>query len=452
MVSCQDLWLQAYVNIYPNKGALTRGIDGNTLDGFSLRRVDNLIDSIRGDLYRPASVRRIHIPKDRLNPKGKKRPLGIPRGDDKLVQEVMRMILEALYEPMFSEHSHGFRPKRSCHTALDTIRTGWKSIKWFCEVDIKGFFDNIDHSTLLDLLRKRIDDNGFIRLVSRILKAGYCEEWKWHATYSGTPQGGVISPLLANIFLHELDEFMEGKMQEFNCGKRRRPNLEYKKLIQQASKRKRTLRESGAMMDSERKARLLDEIAQIERVYTRMPSNDMHDPNYRRMHYVRYADDFLIGITGTKDQSRQIMAEVTAFVEGELKLEVSKEKSRLGAMEEGCTYLGHGVCTRSESKRIRTVVGIADQDRKVVANKRSITGHIHLSVPEEKCQRFVHSHQYGVYDSKIPAARPRYRLVNLSEFEIVSQYNAEMRGFANYYNRCRRLYLNKVEWIWQSSF
>lgn len=451
IISHDDLWLSAYAKIYSNKGALTPGVDSNTLDGFSLARVNALIASVQDGSYRPTPVRRINIPKDRLFPKGKTRPLGIPNGNDKIVQEVMRMILETLYEPVFSEHSHGFRPQRSCHSALDGIKEGWKSTKWVCEVDIKGFFDNIKHQKLLDILRKRINDEAFMLLIKHTLKAGYAENWRWNATYSGTPQGGIVSPILANIYLNELDEFMTAQIEKFNCGKRRRANLEYKRLLHQASKRKLKLRDEANTLTQTEKAILLSEIAQYENKYKRLPSNDMHDPNFRRMHYVRYADDFLIGVTGTKDEARQIMATVTTFIEEELQLEVSKEKSRLNAMEDGCLFLGHGIRTRSEDKMLRTVVRRTTGNRTVVAVKRSITGHIHLSVPEAKCQRFVHSHGYGIYDANKPAACARLGMLNQSDFEIVSQFNAEMRGFANYYSRCRRLYLNKVEWIWQSS-
>lgn len=394
MGACPDLWLRAYANIYPNKGALTRGVDDNTLDGFSTERVNNLIQAIKHGAYSPKPVRRVHIPKDKLNPKGKARPLGIPTGDDKLIQEVMRMILEALYEPVFSDDSHGFRPHRSCHTALDGIRSSWKSTKWFCEVDIKGYFDNIDHTKLLDILKKRIEDEAFLSLLGKFLKAGYVEDWRWNATHSGTPQGGIVSPILANVYLHELDVFMQGLKDQFNKGERRRANREYARLMNRAYLRRKRLREAGSLgaeearslrekiaalkeqyprkpngkldldapayrkldneltklqavlrdrgpIDDDEVARLNSEIKVLAKQYNTMPANDMHDPNFRRLHYVRYADDFLIGVTGTKDEAETIKAQVRAFIEDELKLEVSTEKSRLGAFEDGCRFLGY---------------------------------------------------------------------------------------------------------------
>jgi group II intron reverse transcriptase/maturase len=219
----KDLWIEAYANIQANRGAITKGVDEDTLDGFSHERVDRIIESPREKTYRPKPVRRTHIPK----PNGKRRPLGVPSGTDKLVQEVARIILERIYEPVFSNDSHGFRTGRSCHTALSKIGTHWNGTKWILDVDIEGFFDNIDHGKLLDILRKRIDDERFVGLIVGMLKVGYVEDWKYHGTYSGTPQGGVVSPILANIYLHELDEFVAGLKQAFDAGKLRRWNPEY---------------------------------------------------------------------------------------------------------------------------------------------------------------------------------------------------------------------------------
>jgi group II intron reverse transcriptase/maturase len=200
-----DLWMQAYLNIQGNKGALTRGTTATTMDGYSPERAANLVELIRERRYKPHPVRRVNIPKKGA---GKTRPLGIPSADDKLVQEVVRMLLEQIYEPFFKDSSHGFRPKRSCHTALRTIQRVWQGTKWLIDIDITGYFNNMNHEVLMALLAKRIEDTQFLDLIRDMLNAGYVEEWQYHRTYSGTPQGGIVSPILANIYLHEFDEFI----------------------------------------------------------------------------------------------------------------------------------------------------------------------------------------------------------------------------------------------------
>ena len=187
----KELFLAAYGKLYANQGATTVGIDPNdTVDGMSLARIETIIAQLHEGIYQWQPVRRVYIPKAN----GKKRPLGIPTWSDKLLQEVIRMVLEAYYEPRFSHYSHGFRPKKSCHTALKQIHHSWKGTKWFIEGDIKGCYDNIDHNVLLAILTRDIHDNRFIKLIRQMLKAGYLEEWRYHETYSGTPQGGVITP------------------------------------------------------------------------------------------------------------------------------------------------------------------------------------------------------------------------------------------------------------------
>lgn len=448
MRGSEDLWLHAYARIQSNRGAITRGATNNTLDGFGKERVLSLMESLREGTYRPTPVRRTYILKDPTKPDGKKRPLGIPTGDDKLVQEVARTLLEAIYEPVFTDRSHGFRPGRSCHTALKQIIDSWKGTKWVCELDIKGYFDSIDHEVLLAVLEKRIDDRAFLDLIRLFLRAGYLEDWKYNATHSGTPQGGVISPILANIYLHELDEFMEGRIAAFNKGDRRKPSKAYKALIYQIGRRREFLREHGET--HVRAASLRAEIDELGGRLRSMPSVDMHDPGFKRLHYVRYADDFLVGVVGTKEDACRAMEEVRGFVEGTLKLTISLEKSRLAALEDGVEFLGYGVSARREGKRLKCIVGEA-AGRTVHATKRTITSHIHLSVPRERVKTFAQQRGYGTYDAGPNDIRARLPMLGQSDFEIVSQFNAELRGFANYYALAPKHYLNHLEWMAHTS-
>lgn len=211
-----EFYMLAYQKIYANKGSMTPGVDGSTMDGMSAKRIEGIMASLWDESYHPVPARRTYIAK-KSNP-AKKRPLGIPSGNDKLVQEVVRMILEAIYEPAFSNHSHGFRAQKSCHSALLDIQRAGRGCTWFIEGDITACFDSFDHHVLIKLLRKRIDDEKFIALMWKFLKAGYMDQWEYFDTYTGTPQGSGVSPVLANVYLHELDSFMENMKERFNVG------------------------------------------------------------------------------------------------------------------------------------------------------------------------------------------------------------------------------------------
>jgi len=219
-----NLYLLAYSRMYKNDGALTPGVTGETADGMSMKKIETIIEQLRYERFRWTPVRRVEIPKKN----GKKRPLGLPTWTDTLVQEVIRLILEAFYEPQFSTSSHGFRPERGCHSALTTIDRTWQGSKWFLEGDIRGCFDHIDQDVLMEILREKIKDNRFLRLIENLLKAGYCEEWNYRPTMSGTPQGGIVSPILSNIYLDQLDQFVEQTLiPEHTRGQRRAENKEY---------------------------------------------------------------------------------------------------------------------------------------------------------------------------------------------------------------------------------
>jgi group II intron reverse transcriptase/maturase len=284
ILNAPDLWQRAYGNIYANKGGMTKGVEGPTIDGYSDERAANLQELLRENRYVPTPVRRVYIPK----PNGKQRPLGMPNANDKQVQEVWRMTLEAIYEPVFKDSSHGFRPKRSCHTALREIARNWTGAKWFIEFDIEGYFDNIDHNVLMGLLEKKIDDTKFLNVIRKMIKAGYVEEWKYHSTYSGTPQGGIISPILANIYLHELDCHVESLISAFNRGKERHRNAEYSSTHSMITWLNRRIDQAE---DPETRATLLDRKKALQRRMLDLPGADQHDPDYRGLGYYRYADD-----------------------------------------------------------------------------------------------------------------------------------------------------------------
>lgn len=424
LMKTSPLWVQAYQKIAPNKGAMTPGVDGKTFDGFSPEKVASIIKRLADGTYRPQPVRRVYIPKAN----GKKRPLGMPTTEDKLVQEVVRSLLEQIYEPVFSQHSHGFRPARSCHTALDGIRSVWTGVKWLVDVDVVGFFDNIDHDILMSLLERRIADTRFLALIRGMLKAGYVEDWVYHKTYSGTPQGGVVSPILANIYLHELDQFMRAKIEGFDKGTKRSPSVEGRRITNRLTRlRKKVdqLRAERQGEDSPEIASMLDEINRLIAERKTVPASDAFDPNYKRLRYCRYADDFLIGVIGGKDEARQIMAEVRQFLTGTLKLSVSDEKSGIRKASDGTRFLGYKVCTNTNDNAHRATFA----GRRTV--RRGLADRLQLHVPRDRIVRFVNGKGWGDYDAFRPRQRPALTLA--SDVEIVLAYNAELRGFANYY-------------------
>lgn len=423
MTHSPDLWLEAYAKIYANKGAVTKGIDDNTLDGMSEDRINNLITLLKEDRYVPAPARRIHIPKSN----GRTRPLGIPRGDDKLVQEVVRRLLETMYEPKFGNSSHGFRPNRSCHTALTEISQTWAGVTWFIEMDIQGYYDNISHSKLIELLRRTIDDAKFIMLIKRMLKAGYLEDWTYHRTYSGTPQGGIVSPILANLYLHEVDVFMSRYRCAFEGGKRE-VNPEWKSLGCKIYKLRRRIDEIENS-NTEDVKQLRQEIASLDKLRKTLPYTKP-DSIFKRLKYIRYADDFLIGVIGSKANAQEIADEVERFLKEELFLEIAREKSGIHHGSKGTQFLGYGIRTRT-TKRERKVVCYINKgtDKKSYGKKRTMTNVIHLEVPKENVQKFCLEHGYT--RNGIPVHRKE--LTSNSDFEIISQCNSELRGIANFY-------------------
>ena len=462
IVSCEDLWMQAYINIRANKGSMTVGIDKSTADGFSIELPKALIHQIKEGNFRFKPVRRVNIPK----PNGKLRPLGIPTFRDKLVQEVCRMILEIIYEPLFSNCSHGFRPNRSCHTALRDVRK-WSGITWFIEYDIKGYFDNINHEILMKVLKKQIDDKRFLKLIREMLKCGYMEDWEYHKTYSGSPQGGVISPILSNIYLHELDKFIESYAVKFNKGSQQKGlNPRYQELtmakacIRHKIKRRKEWLKAGfqkngkykcILSDDKRKQtqiilqELLDQYNELDKAQKKIPSRICNDPNCRRLRYIRYADDFLMGLVCPRSEAEEIMSKVKQFLKDELDLEISTEKTGIKhTRKEGTRFLSYDILI-SNNRNLRWRTGkLARYKQRAAAVK------IRLEVPWEKVHKFTK--KYGDFVQSKALHRPE--LLASSDVELVLRYNSELRGFAQYYALADdvKAKLNKAFWIAQTSF
>src|SRR4249919_2194720 len=332
----KDLYLLAYGNIYSNQGAMTPGTGGETADGMSEEKIEEIAELMRQERYRFSPARRTYIPKKN----GKLRPLGIPSWSDKLVGEVVRLLLEAYYEPGFSDRSHGFRKGRGCHTALREIRETWSGTTWFIEGDIRDCFGSLDQEILVGILAEKIHDQRFLRLIRNMLRAGYLEDWEYHETLSGCPQGGVASPILSNICLHKLDEFVERELiPQYTRGAQRAANPAYRQV--------------DALL---RRARRRGDRAQARRLAGRMrtlPSTDPMDPGYRRLRYVRYADDHLLGFTGSKAEAEQIKARLAEFLRETLGLELNDSKTLIShARTQPARFLGYDIIVQHSSTKI----------------------------------------------------------------------------------------------------
>lgn len=417
----RELYLAAYDKIRRNKGALTQGVTTETADWMTSAKIDAIIEELRHERYRFAPVRRVEIPKKN----GKTRPLGIPTWSDKLVQEVLRMILEAYYEPQFSDQSHGFRPLRGCHTALKEIRHKWPGTKWFIEGDIKGCFDNVDHDILMHILGEKIHDGRILALIRQMLDAGYMEQWQWQPSLSGTPQGGVISPLLANIYLDRLDKYVEDTLIPlYNRGDKRRTNPPYihEREVVKASRHKGDRAEARAA-----RKRML-----------KLPYLDPNDGNYRRLRYIRYADDFLLGFAGPKEEAEAIKADLRTFLLTHLKLELSEEKTFITHAKDGAArFLGYDIAVYdADSKRAA----------KLTDRRRAVNGRLAFRVPKDvldaKLRRYMRNGK----------ATHRSELEGNEAFSIIMEYHLEFKGFMEYYQMVLNLHsLGHLMWVMETS-
>lgn len=413
----KDLYLRAYARLYPNRGAMTKGSTEETVDGMAVAKIDKLIDDLRHERFRWTPVRRVLIPKRN----GKRRPLGLPTWTDKLVQEVLRSILEAYFEPQFCQSSHGFRPARGCHTALTEIQRTWKGTRWYIEGDIAQYFDTINHDVLMRTLSERIHDGRFLRLIRELLTAGYLDDWQHHRTLSGTPQGGVLSPLLSNIYLHQFDQWVETVLIPAHTrGDRRKANPAYIEATSRIAQFRRAGQHAAASaLSKERRA---------------LPSTDTSDPDYRRLHYVRYADDFLLGFAGPKAEAEAIKGDIKDWLQGNLSLSLSEEKTLVThATTEMARFLGYDIAN-------------GHRDHQLTNKRRTINGVVTLRIPatvvDAKCARYMRE------------GKPIHRteLLKESDYAIIQQYQQEYRGVVQYYLLAHNVaWLNKLHWVMKGS-
>ena len=380
---------------------MTPGIDKETLDGINLNWFNRLSDDLGTNKFQFRPARRIELPK----PNGKgMRPLGIAScfaARDKIVQGAILLVLEAIFEPTFSTHSHGFRPNKSCHSALGEIKRTFTSVNWFIEGDISKCFDTIDHKILIKALKERISDRGFIDLMHKALKAGYLSQGQFFETKIGTPQGSIVSPLLCNILLNKLDNQVVRMKLMFNKGDRHRINPIWRQYVRKG----------------------------LQHLLIKMNiSSRMHkDPNYKRLLYVRYADDFFIGIIGSYSDCLEIREEIRWFLEKHLSLKLSLEKTKITHARKGrAKFLGTEIFVTPLNKR-----PIMRIERGSQSYLSKIATRVQLHAPIK--QLVTKLEEKGIVRHGGKPTRWAHMLP-FDKYQIVNHFKTIWKGISNYYS------------------
>lgn len=428
----KDLYYKAIAKIYKNQVSGTKGMDDETADGFGEERIEKVINLLKDESYHPKPVRRTYIPKKN----SKLRPLGIPSFTDRIIQEICRMIIDTIYEPTFSDSSHGFREGKSCHSALNEIQMTYPGVNWFIEGDIRNYFYNINHQILINILRKRINDERFIRLIWKFLRAGYMENWKCNNTYSGTPQGGIISPLLANIYLNELDQYINKELKpNYDKGKpkNRSINTEYRKVHM---RNQRLSKKIKLEKNENNRLSMIKQYKENKKIIAKLPYYETRCIEYKSMKYVRYADDFIIGVIGSKQDCIEIKEKIKSFLNDNLKLELSEEKTFITHSKDFARFVGYDIKIGNDLSVRKDKNGVT---------KRMYNSVVQLRIPKGTIEKVIIKNNMvediGADKWKI-LHRPALQV--LSDLEIVSAYNSELIGLYNYY--CMAENVNKKMW------
>lgn len=394
----------AYENLKSKPGNMTPGIIPTTLDGFSIEVIQGIIKELKGESFKFKPGRRVRIPKA----SGGERPLTVAPPRDKIVQEVMRMILEAIFESSFSENSHGFRPNKSCHTALRQIFTKFGVATWYIEGDISKCFDSFNHDTLIKIIKVKIKDERFIRLIIKTLKAGYFEFGEYRHSLAGTPQGSIISPILCNIYMNELDKKIEVIQARFSKGEKARGNPLW---ISYNNKKSRS--------------KTLIEKLKWHKLQLKVPSKDPNDPHFKKLVYVRYADDWIIGIRGSREECVVILKEIKEFLKDRLHLDLSENKTLITNAKKGkALFLGTKIFKPHHQS----------YSRSLGFTKRTGRG-IRLEIPMDRIIKKLKEANF----LKDGMSAPRFLWMSNSKDQIIALYNSVYRGIMNYYSFAHNL-------------
>ncbi len=414
----QDLYILAYERIKSKPGNMTSGTDGETLDGTSLERINDIIETMKTEKFQFQPVKTTYIPKAN----GKLRKLGIPSIKDKLVQEVIHMILEAIYDSphgaFFKEQSHGFRPRRSCHSALRDIQRNWSATNWLIEGDIKACFDDIDHEILIDLIKRKIKDERFVNLVIKLLNAGYLDlNGERKDSLVGTPQGGIISPTLANIYMHELDICVEKLQRELEKGEQKARNSEYRAMATRRAK----LAKEGQTKTAE--------FRELGKSMRTLPSVDVDDPNFIRVRYVRYADDWMIGLCGSRQLAEEIKERVKIFLKEELSLTLSEEKTKItNARTEEAEFLGTLIGIGRTVETQKQTISTNGSGR--MFKRRSTGWEVVIKAPMNRLIKKLEERGFCTTSGE-PIGKGGWQHLDIDQ--IIGLYTSTNRGIQNYY-------------------
>lgn len=403
---------RAYESIKSKPGNMTPSANSETLDGFGLAWVVKASNNLKAGKFKFSKARRVYIPKPGSS---KLRPLGVVSPRDKVILTAVLQILEPFYEKKFLDISHGFRPGRGCHTALNYIQLRFGNSIWAIEGDIARCFDDIDHDILLGILRRDIKCDKTVALIKKSLKNPFVEDGITVKPQKGTFQGSPLSPFLCNIYLHEMDLFIKGLSEDYISGTRRRKSPQYRKIQYELSK--------SSLKVTERK--------HLNKKLRAIPSKDPVDPDFRRFSYVRYADDFVIGLTGPKKDCEEVRNKLRVFLTKILALELSMDKTIISYFnQEGITFLGTRISGNKEREKVIRKISKNGKILKVRTTSRArLEAPIEVLLKRGMANGLFKRLSNGKF---VPTALRR--VVNLDHSDILRFYNQKIRGILNYYS------------------